>query len=87
MHTHTYIYNAEEEVEMKFSCIECKKELNCKYIYICTVCRRWPCNGHREHLEILSDYGGNSPDKGILERLKKERNNLAFYTSANKPKP
>jgi hypothetical protein len=34
MHTHTYIYNAEEEVEMKFSCIECKKELNCKYIYI-----------------------------------------------------
>jgi len=30
------------------------------------------CNGHHEHLEIQSDYGGNSLNKGILKKLKKE---------------
>jgi hypothetical protein len=52
---------------MKFSCI-----LNCKEIRTCNICRRWSCNGRREHLEILSDYGGNSLDKGILKKLKRE---------------
>jgi hypothetical protein len=36
---------------------------------------------------MLFNYGGNSPDKGILEKLKKERKGLAFYTVANKLKP
>jgi hypothetical protein len=27
------------------------------------------------------------PDKGILEKLKKERKGLAFYTTTNKLKP
>jgi hypothetical protein len=27
------------------------------------------------------------PNKGILEKLTKERKNLAFYTAANKLKP
>jgi hypothetical protein len=27
------------------------------------------------------------PDKGILEKLTREGNNLAFYTAANKLKP
>jgi len=51
------------------------------------VCKRWPCNGRCEHLEILSDYGGNSLDKGILEKLKIKRKGLAFYIPANKLKP
>ncbi len=67
---------------MKFSCI-----LNCKKGRTCNVCRRWLCNGRREHLEIQSDYGGNSPDKGVLEKLKRENKGLAFYTAANKLKP
>jgi hypothetical protein len=67
---------------MKFSCI-----LNYKERRTCNVCRWWPCNGHHEHLEFLSDYGGNSLDKGILEKLKRERKGLAFYIVANKLKP
>jgi len=43
--------------------------------------------GRHEHLEIQSDYGGNSPDKGILKKLKRERKGLAFYIAANKLKP
>jgi hypothetical protein len=27
----------------------------------CSLCKRWPCNSRREHLEIQFDYGGNSP--------------------------
>jgi hypothetical protein len=65
---------------MKFSCIlNCKEKRN--------VCRWWPGNDHREHLEILVYYGGNSLDKGILEKLKGERKGLAFYTTANQLKP
>jgi hypothetical protein len=67
---------------MKISCI-----LTCKEGRTCNVCRRWPCNGRHEHLEIQSNYGGNSLDKGILEKLKRERKGLAFYTTANKLKP
>jgi len=52
---------------MKFSCI-----LNCKGKKTCNVCRQWPCNGRREHLKILSDYGRSSPDKGILKKLKEK---------------
>jgi hypothetical protein len=44
---------------------------------------QWP----REHLEILVYYEGNSLDKGILEKLKRERKGLAFYTTTNKLKP
>jgi hypothetical protein len=74
---------------MKFSCIELLVflKLNCKKRRKWNVCRRWPCNGHREHLEILAYYGRNSFDKGILEKLKRERKGLAFYTTANKLKP
>jgi hypothetical protein len=36
------------------------------------------CNGRREHLEILAYYGGNSPDKGILEKLKKKKEGLGL---------
>jgi hypothetical protein len=62
--------------------------LNCKERRRrCNVRRWWPCNGHREHLEILSDYEGNTLDKGILEKLKRERKGLAFYIVANKLKP
>jgi len=45
------------------------------------------CNGRREHQEILSNYGGNSLNKGILEKLKKEEKGLAFYIATNKLKP
>jgi hypothetical protein len=62
-------------------------ELDCKEKRKWNVCRRWPCNGRREHLEILVYYGGNSPDKEILEKLKRERKGLAFYTTANQLKP
>jgi len=51
------------------------------------VCRWWPCNGRCGHLKIQSDYGGNSLNKGILEKLKKERKGLGFYIAANKLKP
>ncbi len=37
--------------------------------------------------KIQFDYGGNSPNKGILEKLKREKKGLAFYTSTNKLKP
>jgi hypothetical protein len=40
-----------------------------------------------EHLEIQFNYGGNSPDKGILEKLKRKGKGLTFYTIANKLKP
>jgi hypothetical protein len=39
------------------------------------------CNGHREHQEILSDYGGNSLNKRILEKLKKRRKGLGLLYS------
>jgi len=56
------------------------------------VCKWWPCNGRREHLEILFDYGKNSlimeetlHNKGILEKGKGK--GLVFYPTANKLKP
>ncbi len=52
-----------------------------------SVCKWWPCNNHHEHLEIQFDYGRNSPDKGILEKLIREGKSLAFYKAANKLKP
>jgi hypothetical protein len=67
---------------MKFSCI-----LNCKEGRTCNVCRGWLCNGCHEHLKIQSNYGGNYPDKGVLEKLKRENKGLAFYIAANKLKP
>ncbi len=63
------------------------KELNCKERKRCNVCRWWSCNGRCEHLEILSNYGGNFPDKRIFKKLKRERKDLAFYIFANKLKP
>jgi hypothetical protein len=46
---------------------------------MCKVCKRWPCNGRHEHLEILSECQRNLliveeafPNKGILEKLKGE---------------
>jgi len=45
------------------------------------------CNGRHEHLGIQSDYGRNSFNKGILEKLKREGKGLAFYIAANKMKP
>ncbi len=50
------------------------------------VCKRWPCNGRCEHLEILTYYEGNSHDKGILKKLKREKKDLTFYIVANKLK-
>jgi len=64
---------------MKLSC--------CKERKTCNVCRRWPCNGRHEHFEILSNYGGNSLDKKILKKLKREEKGLAFYIATNKLKP
>jgi hypothetical protein len=58
------------------------------------VCKQWPCNGRREHLEIMFDYERNFltmekalHDKGIIEKLKGEEKGLAFYTTTNKLKP
>jgi hypothetical protein len=75
---------------MKFSCILVRKERK----NMCKVCKRWPCNGHHEHLKILSKCGRNLLtiegaflDKGILEKLKGEGTALAFYTATNKSKP
>ncbi len=52
------------------------------------------CNGHREHLEILFEYGRNFLtmeeillDKRILEKLEGEAKGLVFYIAANKLKP
>jgi hypothetical protein len=61
--------------------------LNCKERRKSNVCKRWLCNGRREHLKILVYYGGNFLNKGILEKLKKERKGLAFYIVVNKLKP
>jgi hypothetical protein len=85
---HTYIYNAQEEAEMKFSCIlSCKEGKHVMYV------NGGRCNGHREHLEILSEYGRNSlimeetfPDKRILKKLEGEWKSLVFYI-ATKLKP
>jgi hypothetical protein len=63
------------------------KELNRKERGTCNVCRRWSCNGRREHLEILFNYGGNSPNKRIVEKLKRKRKGLTFYTAINELKP
>jgi len=57
-----------------------KKKINCKERR-CNVCKWWLCNGHYKHLKILFDYEGNSPNKGILEKLKRERKGLAFLYS------
>jgi hypothetical protein len=61
---------------------------------MCKVCKRWSCNGRREHLEVLFECGKNLstveetfPDKGILEKLKGEGTTLAFYIATNKSKP
>jgi hypothetical protein len=66
---------------MKFSCILVRKERK----NMCKVCKRWPCNGCREHLKILFECGKNLLtveeaflDKGILEKLKGEGMALAF---------
>jgi hypothetical protein len=67
---------------MKFSCIKLQIKER-KH----SVCKWWLCNSRREHLEIQSNYGGNSLNKGILEKLIREGKNLAFYTAANKFKP
>jgi hypothetical protein len=52
------------------------------------------CNGRREHLEMLFEYGKNFltmeevfPNKGIRKKLKGKGKGLAFYTAANKLKP
>jgi hypothetical protein len=64
-----------------------KEKLYYKERRTCNVCRRWLCNGRHEHLKILFDYGGNFPDKGLLEKLKRKRKGLAFYAATNKLKP
>jgi len=60
----------------------------------CNICKQWLCNGRREHLEMLFEYGRNFltmeeifPHKGIREKLKGKGKGLAFYTAANKLKP
>ncbi len=75
MHAHIYI-QCTREAKMKFSCI-----LKCKERRKWNVCRQWLCNGRREHLEILAYYGGNSPYKGILEKLKGEKRVGSFIPS------
>ncbi len=37
--------------------------------------------------KILSDYGNNSLDKGILEKLKEKGKAWPFYTATKKLKP
>ncbi len=37
--------------------------------------------------KIQSDYGGNSPDKGILKKLKEKGRAWPFYTATKKVKP
>jgi hypothetical protein len=38
-------------------------------------------------LKILSNYGGNSPNKRILEKLKEKGRAWPFYTTTKKLKP
>jgi hypothetical protein len=53
----------------------------------CSVCKRWLCNNHCEHLKIQFDCGGNFLDKRILIKITREEKNLAFHIAANKLKP
>ncbi len=41
-------------ISLELNCIEKKERKH-------SVCKQWPCNLHREHLEMQFDYGGNSP--------------------------
>jgi hypothetical protein len=41
---------------MKFSCIKLQRTKKKRSVY-----KRWSCNSRHEHLEIQSDYEGNSP--------------------------
>ncbi len=78
---HTHIYNAQEEVEMKFSCIKLQRRKK-NVVYV---------NGGRV-IVVLSIQKSNLtmdetlPNKGILKKLTKEGKNLTFYTVANKLK-
>jgi hypothetical protein len=65
---------------MKFSCITQKERK-------CNVCKRWPCNSYHEHLEIQSDYGRNSFDKGIFLKTNKRREELGLLYNRHKLKP
>jgi len=72
---------------MKLLCITKKERKH-------NICKRWPCNNRREHLEIQSDYGRNSLtmyetffNKRIIEKLTREGKNLAFIQSSTKLKP
>jgi hypothetical protein len=48
-----------------------------------SVCKRWPCSDHREHLENPSKLWRQLSKQGILEKLRKERKGWTFYTVAN----
>jgi hypothetical protein len=43
------------------------------------VCRWWPCNNHREHLENPSELWRQLSYKGILEKLKDKGRAWPFY--------
>jgi hypothetical protein len=51
--------NSRTQSQKKFVAFNIKQQivvflkLNCKEERKCSVCKQWPCNGRREHLEIL----------------------------------
>jgi len=44
----------------------------------CSVCKRWSCNSHCEHLEIQFDYGGNSLWQRNSRKIDKRRKELGL---------
>jgi hypothetical protein len=82
MHTHTYIYNARGRLRWNshvyWNVLQRSSE---------SVCKRWPCSDHREHLENPSKLWRQLSKQGILEKLRKERKGWTFYTVANNWNP
>ncbi len=80
---HAHIYNAQEEVEMKFLCIIKLKRRKKNIVYV--------NNGHAIAAVNIQKSSltkeETRPDKGILKKLIKEGKSLASYIVVNKLKP
>jgi len=64
-------------MNVKFSCKNWIKKKERK----CSVCKWWPCNNHREHLEIQFDYGGNFPWQRNSRKIDKSKEELGLLYS------
>ncbi len=82
MHAYIYMYNAQEEAELKFSYIKLRRRKK-NVMYVNNGCVITIMNIQKSNLTMEETL----PDKGILKKLTREGKSLAFYIVANKLKP